>query len=351
MNNPPEQPSDLFPSSEAGLAVPQSAAADNAAPSSLPPVAEAGASTKVYPVSKEQLLSASGRKDARYALYTALGYLAFLQIVMRIHNDQVGVILITTLFSLGFNLLFTVYAARALRTPRALGLTFALSALAIAPSLLARIFYPAHPEWRIWMVLDRLLTIYLMLLHRVPGVDGLLLILPAVCIGVGISRLVREFKLLLPMVVVLAGVDLYVVFGGGLVKQAEKGSPVAQHMMKALTVPMGTVKTALPMAISVGFADFLFIALFFACFAKFRIPSARTFQVLFGVLAAYMMVVFLKNIALPALVPIAVVVIGMNLRRFRFARDELFAMLYAALLCIALVVFFTFYWRFLKSRS
>ena len=50
-----------------------------------------------------------------------------------------------------------------------------------------------------------------------------------------------------------------------------------------------------------------------------------------------MFVVAFKELALPALVPIAVVVIGMNLRRFRYERSELFALLYAGII-VAVVV-------------
>ena len=97
------------------------------------------------------------------------------------------------------------------------------------------------------------------------------------------------------------------------------------------------------MQLAVGFADFLFIALFFACFQRFGIPSRRTFQVLGGVLAFYMLLVALTGLPLPALVPIAVVIIGMNLRQFRYERSEGFALLYAGLIVAAVAGGFYFF--------
>jgi hypothetical protein len=90
------------------------------------------------------------------------------------------------------------------------------------------------------------------------------------------------------------------------------------------------------MQLAVGFADFMFIALFFACLARFHIPARRTFFVLYAVLAVYMVLTSYVE-TLPALVPIAIVMIGMNLRRFRYSRSEVFALLYAGLIVVAVI--------------
>ncbi len=97
------------------------------------------------------------------------------------------------------------------------------------------------------------------------------------------------------------------------------------------------------MQLAIGFADFLFIATFFTCFARFGVRSRNTFYVLCGLLTGYMLFVAWKGIDLPALVPIAIVVIGMNLRHFRYTREELFAMLYAGLIVVAVLGFMV--WR------
>jgi hypothetical protein len=147
--------------------------------------------------------------------------------------------------------------------------------------------------------------------------------------------------MLLPIAVVLAVIDMYVVFGGGLVTQAVNGNETAAGLMSSLTVKLPTVHPAvgaLPMQLELGFADFLFIGLFFACFTKFGSASRQTFLVLCGTLAGVMLFVGLVDVALPALVPIAVVVLGMNIRRFNFARDELFAMMYAGIVVAVIIL-------------
>src|SRR5206468_3170875 len=115
-------------------------------------------------------------------------------------------------------------------------------------------------------------------------------------------------------------------------------APVARAFMNAMTAPLSTTQAKLgaaPLQLAAGFADFLFIAVFFACFAKFGIPSKRTFTALVGTLSVYMLAVFYTGSPLPALVPIAAVIIGMNARRFKYARDEAFALLYAGLIVAA----------------
>ena len=286
------------------------------------------------------------RREGLWALGVGVGYLVFWQIVMRIRSGDVTVVLTTTLLSLAITLLFTVRAARALRSPVALGVCFGLTALLILPSILIPLLHRLFPLWAVWGQLAPYYKSYSLGLHSIAGLDGLLMILLAVCLGTLVSRMVREFKILLPMAIALALVDLYVVFGGGLVTQAQSGkAPVAQAAMQALTVQLPTTQPksgAAPLPLAVGFADFLFIALFFACFARFGIPSRNTFLVLCALLMAYLLVVFLTNAALPALVPIAVVVIGMNLRRFRYERSEAFALLYAGLLLLAIAAAFYF---------
>ena len=307
-----------------------------------PPAVEPAAVPAQAPALSDAALA---RRSGLWTLGVGLGYLLFWQIVQRIPSGDGRLILATTLISLGITLLFTVCAARSLRSPLALGLCLGVAALLVLPSLLP-FMVRAFPQWAVWGTLAPFYKSYRRAYHAVPGLDGLLLILLAVGLGVLVSRLVREFKILLPMAIALALVDLYVVFGGGLVTQAQSGkAPVAQAAMQALTVQLPTVQPktgAAPMQLAVGFADFLFIALFFACFARFEIPARKTFYVLCAVLMAYMVIVFLTNWALPALVPIAVVIIGMNLRRFRYERSEAFALLYAGLILAAVVAVFYF---------
>jgi hypothetical protein len=285
----------------------------------------------------------SAFKDGRQALGAAVAYLLFWLIVPRIKSSDIGIVLTTTLLSLLLVLYFTVRTARALRSPTVAALNLLLAIVVGAPVALVPLLHRASPLWPGWQTLHPAWLAYLTPFRRVPGLRELVLMWLATCLGVWISRLVREFKLLLPMAVALAAVDLYVVFGGGLVTQANSGTaPVARAARDALSLSLPKTGAA-PLTLTIGFADFLFIALFFACFARFGIPSRRTFAVLYGVLAAYMLIVFQGGIDLPALVPIAVVVIGMNFRRFHYERSEAFALLYAGLILLAAAFGFYFF--------
>jgi hypothetical protein len=279
-------------------------------------------------------------RDARLAIGVGIAYLALFFITLRIPFGQSAVVG-ATLVSLGLVLLFTVAAARALDTRAALALASLISGVISLPYVLIPILATRFPAWNGWRTVGMAFIQYQRAMAHVPGLHGLMLILFAVCLGVWLSHMLREMKILLPIALVLACIDLYVVFGGGLVTQANTGNaPVAQAAMQSLTVKLPTkqpAKGAAPMQLSVGFADFLFIALFFACLSRFGVPSGRTFGVLCLVLTAYLAVVYVKHIDLPALVPIAVVIVGMNLRQFRYERSEAFALLYAGLIVAAIL--------------
>lgn len=323
MENPPLEPTVLSPQS------------------ALPP----DPPTEVPTAPETSVLSIVGR-EGLLALATGVGYLLFWPLVRAISSGSMAVVAITTLLSLLLVLLFTVRLARAIRSPRAIAFNLAGSVLLVLPSILIPLLVGVAPSWSGWAGLFPYWQKYSTLFRAVNGLHTLALIWMAASLGVAVSRLVREFKLLLPMGAALAMVDMYAVFGGGLVATAVSGkSRLAQTAMNALTVQLPTTHPksgAAPFPLLIGFADFLFIALFFACFVRFGIPARRTFQVLFVTLFLYMAVVFLGDLSLPALVPIAVVVIGMNWRRFRYERSEAFALLYAGLLLSAALAYLIF---------
>ena len=300
-----------------------------------------------FPTPPDDAKKTDSARNRRGAALSAAAYLLFYQITLRIANDSVYVIMLSTLASLCLTLLCVFFAARAMRSRQILFAVGGMASLLILPSLLVAQIGPRFPHWAGWRTLAPALDLYFYALNSVPGLRGLLLIAAAAALGVLLSRLVREIKILLPIGVMLALVDLYVVFGDGLVTQAQQGSPTAQAAMRSLTVALPTMQrhaaNALPEELRVGFADYLFIALFFACFAKFGVPARRTFFVLAGVLSLYMLYVMATGTALPALVPIAAVIISMNLRRFRYERSEAFALFYAGLIILAVFGFMA--WR------
>ncbi|HZO90782.1 MAG TPA: hypothetical protein VFB38_20805 [Chthonomonadaceae bacterium] len=328
-NTPPDMPS-LLPSAPEASA--SGTPAEEKTAASLPPLA---AEPPLHARNRAE------RAEGWRALLLGLSCLLFWKATLLIPSGQPVVVWTTTLLYLLITLCFTVQTARALRSPASVAFNLCLSGALALPSILVPLLAMRFPEWHGWVSIGPFFLSYQRALMLAPGLHGLLLIWFATSIGVGLSRAVREVKLLLPMAVALALVDLYVVYWGGLVAQATSGhSQMAQAAMQTLTVKMPRPLTrhgAAPMGLAVGFADFLFIALFFACFARFGIPSGRTFGVLCGVLAVYMLAVGLIGWDLPALVPVGVVVIGLNWRRFRYERSEAFALLYAALIALAVV--------------
>lgn len=283
-------------------------------------------------------IRAGTRADARRALLPvaiAAAYLALYRVTLYVPFGEAQRV-VATLVALALAIAFAVAVARAVRSGANLALQVIVALalyLPFMPLALARGRMNLAPALR---AAAPLLTIYGRLLTALPGLQGLIFIWLAALLGVCLSRLVREAKILLPIAVVLACVDLYVVFGGGLVKQAVSGkAPAAAAAMHSLTLPLlhpRMPRGAPPMDLSVGFADFMFIALFFAAFSRLGIRSGATFAALTAILLLYLLAVFFLNVPLPALVPIAIVVIGFNLSAFRYTRSELFALAYAGLL-------------------
>ncbi|MCW3051478.1 MAG: hypothetical protein JWN14_648 [Chthonomonadales bacterium] len=328
---------------------PLSETPDDSTQNTLPPEAPIG----------EQPDPQSGKpvwigRDGLLALAVGIVDLLFWPIVRAIPSGSMVLVGITTLISLFLVLLFTVRMARAIRSPRAILLNLLLSFLVLLPSLVP-IFVNLTPAWTGWGALLPYWKTYRNGFRAISGLDTLLLIWLATSLGAAISRLVREFKLLLPMGVALAMVDLYTVFGGGVVDTAISGkNTMAKVAMNALTAQLPTmqpIKGAAPFVLNIGFADFLFIAVFFACFVRFDIPSRRTFQVLFVTLFLYMTVVFLGGPPLPALVPVAAVVVGMNWRRFRYERSEAFALFYVGLILSGILGFLISHSRLEEAKE
>lgn len=319
------------------------------APDSPSPPAESAQSALSQPAARQPAIS----EDGIWAVATALVYIVFYLTTLQIPFGSINVIVLTTLISLLLALLFAVRVSRALRSSTSVAINLVLSGLLAAPLVAIPILGARFPIWQGWRTIMPYYLGYGNAIGLVPGLQGVLMIWFAASLGVWISRIVREVKMLLPISVALACVDIYAVFGtGGLVHTAisKHAAPVHQQAMQSLTVPLATTQTptrgAAPIQLAVGFADFLFIALFFACMARFGIPARRTFLVLYAILAAYMIVVALGRAeALPALVPIAVVMIGMNLKKFRYERSEAFALLYAALIVAVVAGGFYFFAR------
>lgn len=270
----------------------------------------------------------------------ALAFLLFWQIAPRVRVDGVAMVLASTVVSLALVIWLTAHLALALRTVRSLVLSVLVSGGLVVPLLTMFALRRPVAPW-----------VYLVF---VPGLPHLLTIWFAASIGAALSRLVRAANMIPPVAAVLALVDIWTVLLGGPVQQAMRSqTPAAQAVVRSLTVPLPAPESrgpnAAPMMV-VGFADFLFIAFFMAALHRFLggLPAfRRTIWVLIVVLCAYMLVVFFTGWSLPALVPMAIVLIGMHWSAFHYERSEAFALLYAGFFIVAIAAGF---WLFAGSR-
>jgi len=258
--------------------------------------------------------------------YSAL-YLLFWLIAPRIPDARMLTVVASTIVSLTLLVLVTAATARALQSTWS---ALTLAVLAAAASVPLRALYAMNlliPPWA-WLL-------------KVPGAPDLAFVLLGAAVGVLLSRLLRSANMIPPAAAALAVVDIWTVLLGGPVQNVmQRGTQQAQRTVEAMTVRLPAPTTgAAPIAV-VGFADFLFMAFFVAALCRFagdKIGYRRTVPSLIVLLSAYMVVVLVTGWSLPALVPMAVVVVALHWRQFRYERSELFAMLYAAILVVALI--------------
>jgi hypothetical protein len=279
-------------------------------------------------------------------LLIAGAFLAFYQLSMSLRSNSLGAVLTTTVISLGLLIWYTASLARSLATPQSAIMSALVAAVVILPLRMMFILVQRRaiqhvlPPWS-WML-------------EVPGLPDVALIWFAVSLGVGLSRIIRTANLIPPVAAVLALVDVWtVLLGGPVQKLIESNDPTAQAVTQAMTVklpaPQPTGAAPFPPAQVVGFADFLFIAFFVAAIVRF-VPDPRVYRrmlwALIVVLCGYMLlIVFRDNLMLPALVPMAVVMIALHWRHFHYDRSEAFALLYAVLFIALIAVGFWFYGR------
>lgn len=268
----------------------------------------------------------------------AIVWLAFWQVAPRLRADSVGAVIISTVVSLSLIVWFVAQVARALRTARAIVLNGILAAGFVLPL-------------RIMAGSGRIIAPWNILPH-IPGLPDLLFVWFAACIGTSLSRLLRGANMIPPVAAVLALVDTWTVLLGGPVQRImQSANPMARAITKAMTVTLpGPRAGASPIQIStiVGFADFLFIAFFIAAVVRFVELSGAyrsTTRATIAVLSIYMIVINFTGWSLPALVPLAVVMIALHWRHFHYDRSEAFALLYAVLFIVVIAAGFWFLGR------
>lgn len=256
-------------------------------------------------------------------VFIGLIYLAFWQIAPRIRTESLGAILVSTVLGLALIVWFNAQIARGFRRPSQFAWSLLITAAAIIPLQALSFTGKLIPPWS-WML-------------AVKGLPHLVLVWMASSLGGLLSFLLRGANMIPPVAAVLALVDIWTVLLGGPVgKIVQSDNPTAVKVTKMMTVPLPAPEPrgATPMQLVVGFADFLFIAFFVAAITRF-VPPERVYRrmllALIVVLGAYMLVVAFTGWPLPALLPLAVVMLALHWRYFQYSRSEVFAMLYAGL--------------------
>jgi len=176
------------------------------------------------------------------------------------------------------------------------------------------------------------------------------------CLGLGAMlclALRGDRNLLVPVAIFLALFDIWLVFvPEGPVGQIARGNQAALAQV-AFTVPAPTHAPTGAKAHSlayIGPADFLFMSMFFVALYRFGLRARETAIWMAPVLVLYLLVALMfphvslgpiRLGALPALVPIGLVLLAVNAREFRLSRDEKITSWAVLVIGIALVA-----WRF-----
>ena len=260
-------------------------------------------------------------------------YLGFWQIAPRVRTESLGAMLLSTILALALIVWFNAQIARGFRRPLQFFVSLVLSAAAILP--LRVMYYTGDmvPPWS-WLLM-------------VKGLPDLLFVWLASSFGGLLSYLLRSANMIPPIAAVLALVDVWTVFLGPVGKILKSDNPAAVKITQAMTVPLPAPKpsgaSAIPPSLVVGFADFLFIAFFVAAISRFS-PSVGVYRrmlvALVAVLCGYMLLVFFSGWHLPALLPLAVVMLALHWGHFKYTRSEAFALLYGALFIVLIAAGF-----------
>ena len=229
------------------------------------------------------------------------------------------------------------------------GLSLVLSAIFIAVPVVG-LFYSANHEWNLISCVGLLLggvglqfgftyaagstgfNPMVNLAFVILAQSGLLLW----CFGLGalVALLIKDRNLLLPVALFLAGFDVFLVtYPLGPVQQVLQRQPEVLAKV-AYSVPKATEagqSVGVHIGSYVGPADFIFLSMFFVTLFKFKMRTRQTLPWMVLALVAYLLVVLvfgsarlgpISMAALPALLPIGLVVLAVNFREFQMKKDE-----------------------------
>jgi hypothetical protein len=175
-------------------------------------------------------------------------------------------------------------------------------------------------------------------------------------LGALLALILKDRNLILPIAIFLALFDMWLVFApeGMVQRTVVRGNSRTLQMM-AYQAPQLETKSSGGRAramVFVGPADFVFLSMFFVALYRFKMRTLRTLKVAVPTLAIYLLVVLIfpdvhlgpiSLGALPALVPIGLVVLIVNRDQFRLNKDEKLTTVVLAVLGTAFVI-----WRILQ---
>jgi hypothetical protein len=159
-------------------------------------------------------------------------------------------------------------------------------------------------------------------------------------LGILLSRIVREANILLPVALIAMPID----YLGAMTTIGFTHDVVTKHpkIVQHVSISVPTIGGLHPLSF-IGPGDALFMAFFFAVVLRLNMNDRGTFWWMYGLLTIAMLIVLFFPINVAALVPMGLAVLIANVRFFRLKRDEAFAVLYASLLVLVLVVGFYLY--------
>jgi hypothetical protein len=164
-------------------------------------------------------------------------------------------------------------------------------------------------------------------------------------LGFLISSLIRDRNLLLPIAIVLATVDILAVFAPSGSVNRGLSSPAIRPIFDVMAYQVPTAGSARPIA-QMGPADPLFVAMFLFAINKFKLAFRTTVLWLIPALIGYLAIVVFAGdrtflgfslAALPALVPVSIVVVTVNAKYFKPSKQEMAMTAAVAVVCLALV--------------
>jgi hypothetical protein len=175
-----------------------------------------------------------------------------------------------------------------------------------------------------------------------PGqslLGNVVLIVWAGFLGRLVSRIIREGKLLLPVTIVAALMDIFTVFWGVVAHVQEKAPEVAQAFSASAPVEVPEGVWA-PILAAVGIGDFLFLAVFLAVTIRFGMRSVKTLWAAFAVMlvAPLAFTIIPSATGLPGLPFLAAAALWANRGLWEFTAEERKAMGLAAVIVAVLAV-------------